>query len=105
MNGFELESYLAEGVEKLMKDILRATAKEPRESAFILRFSTDSLKATRKREKLKRRGTHIPPFLICSLTNECNLNCKGCYAGNRRVSEGTQLSANEWLSVFGQAAE
>ncbi|WP_295154593.1 radical SAM protein [uncultured Ruminococcus sp.] len=101
MNSFELESYLAKGTEGLVKDILRATAREPQESAFILRFSADSLKAQRKREKLNRKGHHVPPLLICSLTDEC---CSGCFAGNRTADGGTQLSANEWLSVFGQAA-
>ena len=110
MNGFELESYLAQGVEDLMKDILRASAKDPRESAFMLRFSADSLKASRRRGKYEKLGTHVPPFLICSLTHECNLHCAGCYArANHSCHDGAadtaQLSANEWLSVFDQAAD
>ena len=43
----------------------------------------------KKREKLRAKlaeteGLVVPPVLILSVTGACNLNCKGCYACERR---------------------
>ena len=35
---FDLQNYLIEGVEGVVKDALKATFKNPRESAFLLDF-------------------------------------------------------------------
>jgi MoaA/NifB/PqqE/SkfB family radical SAM enzyme len=37
-------------------------------------------KAARARSVWKKRGVVVPPILIMSVTNKCNLKCKGCYA-------------------------
>ena len=37
--GFDLQTYLANGVEKVVTDAIRATLKNPRESAFMLKFA------------------------------------------------------------------
>ena len=106
MDRFALESYLAQGVERMVRDMIRVAARDPKTSTFILKFSAECMKASRKRERSNRHGSHIPPFLICSLTDECCLNCKGCYARANACqgTDGDQLSANEWMDVFGQAA-
>ena len=110
MKRFELESYLARGVENLMREVVRVSAKNPAESAFMLKFSSVCLRNSRKRDKFNKLDMHIPPFLICSITSECNLHCAGCYARANHSchdndADPSQLSANQWLDVFEQAAE
>ncbi|MCR5589932.1 MAG: radical SAM protein [Lachnospiraceae bacterium] len=104
---FDIQSYLAKGVEQIVSDALRATMKNPRESAYMLRFSAASRKASRKRAKTEAAGEHVPAFLIASITSSCNLHCSGCYS---RCSEATsdkapvdQLSGEEWKKVFKEA--
>ena len=106
---FDLQSYLAEGVEKVVKDAIRATARDPRESAFMLRFAAASRKASAKRDKAERRGEHIPSYLIASITSRCNLHCAGCYSrcNHATVDEAPvrQLTDAEWARIFEEASE
>ena len=41
---FNLEEHIAHGVEKIVSDTLKATLKDPRESAFMLKFAAASRK-------------------------------------------------------------
>lgn len=54
------------------------------------------------------RGIHIPPFLIASITSQCNLQCSGCYARAKECA-GTALSedmtTSEWRRIFQEAAD
>ena len=78
MESFDLTEYLTNGVENLVKNILRATLKDPKESAFMLKYSKAAKEASKKRSELEQNGEHIPPFLIASITSSCNLHCAGC---------------------------
>ena len=46
---FDLEGYLTDGVEAIVKDALRATLKDPRESAFMARYALASKTAAKRR--------------------------------------------------------
>ena len=104
-----LEEHIAKGVEKIVSETLKATLKDPRESAFMVKFATASRKATKTRLQLAEEGEHIPSFLIASITSRCNLHCAGCYS---RCNEATvdaepvqQLTGEEWVKVFREAEE
>lgn len=109
MESFNLVQYLTDGVEKLLKNILRATLKDPKESAFMLKFSHSVKEATKRRTELENSGEHIPPFLITSITSSCNLHCAGCYARHNNAccdsSTLAQLSDKEWLKIFKEAKD
>ena len=109
MKAFDLAQYLTNGVENLVKNILRATLKNPKESAFMLKYSRSVKEAARKRAELKEHGEHIPPFLIASITSSCNLHCAGCYARHNQSccdsSSVEQLSDAEWLKIFHEAKD
>ena len=62
-----LQDHIAKGVEKIVSDTLKATMKDPRESAFMLKFAAASRKATKTRQKLAENGENIPSFLIASI--------------------------------------
>ena len=106
---FDLQEYLANGVEKIVADAVRATLKNPRESAFMLQFAAASRGASQKRKDAEARGEHIPPFLIASITSECNLHCADCYSrcNHATVDEApvSQLSSEEWFRIFDEADE
>lgn len=106
---FDLQQYLTEGVEQVVKDALRATLKDPRESMFLAKFARASKKASEKREAEEKEGLHVPSYLIASITSSCNLHCAGCYsrANNATVDcePSRQLTDEEWLEIFKEAEE
>lgn len=106
---FDLEGYLTDGVEAIVKNALRATLKDPRESAFMARYTLASKTAAKRRAQATAQGEHIPPFLIASITSSCNLHCAGCYARHNHActdSETTdQLTGEEWTAIFQEARE
>ncbi|MBQ8619145.1 MAG: radical SAM protein [Clostridia bacterium] len=109
MEKFDLAAYLSSSVEKIVKNILRATLKDPRESAFMLRYSAASREAAKRRAQYEKDGEHIPPFLIASITSSCNLHCAGCYARhNNACCDGApvrQLTDADWLRIFREARD
>jgi len=104
---FDIQAYLTGGVERIVTDAIKATVKNPRESAFMLRFAAASRAASRKRAESEKNGEHIPPFLIASITSKCNLHCAGCYSRCNHATVDSepvaQLTSEEWLSVFSEA--
>ena len=104
---FDIQTYLAGGVEKIVSQAVRATLKNPRESAFMARFALASAKATKLRGQSERERLHVPPFLIASITSRCNLHCAGCYSRCNNATEDiepvAQLSAEDWKRVFDEA--
>lgn len=111
MDTFNLEEYLSNGVESIVTTIMKATIKNTKESIFMMHYLHDSRKARTIRRKHEEEGEHIPPFLIASITTQCNLHCKGCYARvNQNLSgakscNDTQLEAREWGAIFQEATE
>ncbi|WP_407424347.1 radical SAM/SPASM domain-containing protein [Methanobrevibacter sp.] len=106
---FNLQDYLANGVEYILNDAVRSCLKNPKESLFLLKFSKHAKKATEIRQEHAENGQNIPVFLIASITSSCNLHCTGCYSrANEECWDGeqlNQLSAREWEEIFRQAKE
>lgn len=103
-----LVEYLNSGVELIVKQALKATLKNPMESAFILKYMKAQQKASKMRLRAETEGVHIPPFLIASIASECNLFCSGCYArANNSMSQAVcheQLTDGDWTRIFGEAS-
>ena len=104
---FDLQGYLTRGVERIVTEAVKATLKNPKESAFMMKFAKASRNASSKRKKAEENGEHIPPFLIASITSKCNLHCAGCCS---RCNHDTvdsepvkQLTSEEWLKIFNEA--
>lgn len=60
---FNIQQYLADGVEQVVKDALKATLKDPRESAFLAKFALASAKANKIRVEEEKNGLHVPSYL------------------------------------------
>ncbi|WP_295621037.1 radical SAM/SPASM domain-containing protein [uncultured Methanobrevibacter sp.] len=108
-NNFNLQEYLANGAEILVKDAIRASLKNPKESLFLAKFAKHTKKATKIRQKYEEKGQNIPIFLIASITSSCNLHCAGCYSrANHACNDDAplnQLSGDEWEGIFNQAKD
>ena len=106
---FDLQAYLTKGVEQVVADALKATLKDPRESAFLLKFAAASRAASKKRREFEDAGEHVPSYLIASITSACNLHCAGCYSRCNKATVDAapvqQLTDGEWLRIFDEADE
>ncbi|MBE5910686.1 radical SAM/SPASM domain-containing protein [Pseudobutyrivibrio sp.] len=106
---FDIQGYMTKGVERIVKDSLRATLKDPAESIFMATFAAASKKASNTRLRYKNEGLHVPPFLIASITSNCNLHCAGCYSRQNEATKDCapvdQMTGEEWGKVFAEAKE
>ncbi len=106
---FDIQAYMTHGVERVVSDVLRATFRNPKESAYMLQFAAATRTASKKRKEAEQKGDHIPPFLIASITSQCNLHCAGCYSRCNHATVDaapvSQLTDQEWQNIFEEADE
>lgn len=105
-----LEEYLSNGTMQIVQGIIAASFKNPKASLFMARHRIDHKQAEKKRKQAETTGQHIPPFLIASITEQCNLRCKGCYARavqgcGDACSASKALTGAQWSDIFSQAEE
>lgn len=104
---FDIQKYMTKGVERVVADAVRATLKNPKESAYMAKFALASKAASKKRAQKEAEGEHIPPFLIASITSSCNLHCAGCYSRCNNATEDAepvdQLTDEDWSNIFDEA--
>lgn len=104
---FDIQSYMTNGVERVVEDAIKATLQNPKESLFMAKFALTSKNASKLRASFEEQGEHIPPFLIASITSNCNLHCAGCYSRcNHATTDEVpvkQLTDQEWLDIFEEA--
>ncbi|MBQ7638923.1 MAG: radical SAM protein [Clostridia bacterium] len=104
-----IQAYMTRGVTKVVLNSLRVTARNKKEAAFMRSFAKASFAASVKRRASEKRGEHIPPFLIASITSRCNLHCAGCYSRANNACGDKEasgiLTAEEWNRVFTEAEE
>ena len=103
----DLSEYMRINISILIKQAMKASLRDPRELFFLLQYASASSRAYRTREKYEKLGKHIPPFLIASITQDCNLHCKGCYAMENKAcwSGSSQMPAVRWKEIFEQAKD
>ena len=88
-----------------LKQATKFSLNNPRKAIFfgnkIVRFYF----ASRRRKGWKDKGVQVPPMLIYSITNQCNLDCNGCYAKILHTSEKGEFNAQKFSQVIQQADE
>jgi MoaA/NifB/PqqE/SkfB family radical SAM enzyme len=61
------------------------------------------MKAARTRSRWDKQGVPVPPILIFSITNQCNLECKGCYQRQFHPETEKELSADKLREITEEA--
>jgi len=80
-------------------------------SFFQLRRVNEKAKKLRLKEK--ENGIVVPPFLILSITSNCNLKCSGCFAdavgttcyGTSKSKKNDSLNMDQWRKIIKEASE
>lgn len=105
----DLSEYLSGGIENIIKNVIKSSVKNPRESSFMVKEMVNAKKLKEKRDEFQKLGEHIPPFLMASIATNCNLFCKGCYARANKACgsnlEERQMTKDKWKEIFIEAQE
>ncbi|MGZ4903778.1 MAG: radical SAM/SPASM domain-containing protein [Halobacteriota archaeon] len=90
--GSDYTNILNRAITVFFKDAVRITLNNPSKAIFFLRTMWWQKRAAQTRQRWLNENLHVPPFLIMSVTNKCNLRCKGCIAF---AHQGSRSAARE----------
>jgi MoaA/NifB/PqqE/SkfB family radical SAM enzyme len=96
---------LNKSLKIFFKDALRIAVKNPIQAYYFLRTLLWLGKAARLRSKWKKQGFIVPPIIIFSITNKCDLKCRGCYAQAFHPPSEKELSDKKLRTITEQAKE
>lgn len=86
-------------------DALRIAFKNPTQVLSFFRTIVWLRKAAKLRSTWQERHVLIPPIIIFSITNQCNLKCAGCYNQSFHHSTNGELSEEKLRSITGEAKD
>ena len=84
---------------------LKVCITDPSLLYFLIRYNKSLRRSAEVRKHLEEQGIHVPPYMIASITNTCNLKCSGCYARAHKRAKGQELTAERWAEIFREAGE
>ncbi len=85
--------------------VLKTALKNPRSVWSFLRTLLGLGAAARKRERMSGLGVRVPPIIIWSITERCNLACKGCYARALHEKVDNELSPERFHGLVSEASD
>ncbi len=94
---------LNKGLRIFFSEFVRVSVRRPSQALFFARTVLWQGRAARLRARHAAEGLTVPPIAIFSITNRCNLRCKGCYAQAIRGDSPDELSAAELRDIVVQA--
>ena len=100
---FLLDKYLNREIAKLFKDVIKIILKDPSQASFFLKTYRKQKKAGKLRLEWEKKGVHVPPFMIFSITGRCNLSCKGCYAREFNRKKTDEIEPEKMQQIIQEA--
>ena len=94
-----------QGIRQLVTDALKVSLLKPRLAYFIVRSIIWQKRAAKLRLEWEEQGVHVPPFMIISVTNRCNLKCKGCYAIAQQRDHSEEMTTAKLIGIIQEAHE
>jgi MoaA/NifB/PqqE/SkfB family radical SAM enzyme len=79
------------------------TLKRPAQAWFFFNTVRWQKKAATQRAAMEREGVHVPPMIIYSITERCNLRCKGCYAQSLHDLTAPEMSPEKMRRTIQEA--
>ncbi len=98
-------AHLNQGLRLFFSEFVRVSLRHPSQALFFARTVLWQGRAARRRAAEARAGVTVPPIAIFSITNRCNLHCKGCYAQAIRGETQEELSAEALRGIVSQAED
>ena len=101
----DFRKILNESLKIFFKDALRITLKNPLQAYSFFRTIKWQKKAAQTRASWAQQGIHIPPIVIFSITNRCNLTCEGCFDQALHQPSQAEMSEEKLGSIIAEAKE
>lgn len=99
----EFRKVLNEALRVFFKDAVKTSLRNPSQAFQFFRTTRWQMKAARIRSVWAKQGVPVPPILIFSITNKCNLDCTGCYQKEFHPSTENELSADKVREITQEA--
>jgi MoaA/NifB/PqqE/SkfB family radical SAM enzyme len=87
------------------KQAVTVSLRNPAQSLYFVRTVRNQRHSAALRASWKKRGVHVPPIMIFSITNRCNLHCRGCYHQALRDVSKPEMSESQLRNVVAQAQD
>jgi MoaA/NifB/PqqE/SkfB family radical SAM enzyme len=87
------------------KDALRVALTHPLQAGFFMQTLRWQRKAAKTRLNWDKKGVHVPPIIVLSVTSECNLHCQGCYHQALRSAPESEMSDERLGGLIAEAKE
>ncbi len=104
----QLNEFFNKGIKNISDTIGRFYRNNRQGRVFMIDMAAALFNSSKIRKRYEQKGTHIPPFLIASISSDCNLHCAGCYArANGNCSDEGDVDAmglTEWYRIFTEAS-
>jgi MoaA/NifB/PqqE/SkfB family radical SAM enzyme len=75
----DISQLLDHSLLSFYKDAIAVMLLKPDMWITTARLFINQFISAHRRRKWRRRNVHVPPFLILSITDKCNLRCAGCF--------------------------
>jgi MoaA/NifB/PqqE/SkfB family radical SAM enzyme len=96
---------LNQALRVFFKNAVSVSLKNPSQAFYFYQVVRNLQKSSKVRAEYKKEGIQVPPMMIISITNRCNLHCKGCYHQAIRDISRSEMSEEKLRSVIGEARD
>lgn len=94
---------IEQAVKGLFRDALRLTLNDPSRAYFALRTIRWQKEAARLRLNWQAAGVQVPPVMMISITDRCNLKCQGCFAQAHQSLPRAEMDEGKLRSIIAEA--
>ncbi len=98
-----LQNVLNDSLSVFLKDAVRVAITRPSQAYHFFKIVRWQRQAAKTRTDWENKGVHIPPIIIYSITNRCNLNCKGCFHWALHEADDIEMSDEKLRSTIAEA--
>lgn len=96
---------LDESIIRMMKNAMKISLSKPDRLVFFLKRLLVEKRMAKRRIFYDKQGIHVPPFMIASITNRCNLHCRGCYNQAQHRDTSNELSLDRLDGLISEALQ
>lgn len=97
-----LSNFAKNTINSIKKTILADSSLKTSSISLIKNYNFQS----RVRKSHASKNIIVPPIMVFSITNQCNLSCSGCYhKAKKNVSQKKELSKDKILSLLSEAEQ
>jgi len=104
-DGVDFNKILNGSLRVFFKDALRFAVVNPSQAVFFVKTLNWQRHAAKVRREWEKRGVHVPPILVFSVTSKCNLHCIGCYHQTLRQRPNSDISDERLRKAMAEAKE